>query len=70
MKLKLKATKLEDGDWLAQADSSFNFDVGFPGAIAYGDSEDEARLKLKDYLTQNGYEVITDEDAHEAGEPH
>jgi predicted RNase H-like HicB family nuclease len=58
MQLKIKTTKLEDGDYLAQADPSFKFVVGFPGAVSYGDTEAKAYANLKSLLEGKGHQVI------------
>lgn len=58
MGVKIKTLQLPEGGWIAKADESFNFVVGFPGTVKYGDTKDEAHDKLKNYLTQRGFEVV------------
>ena len=60
MNLAIKTEKLEDGSWLASVDWSKGDagNAGTPGTIRYGDTEDEARTRLKDRLIEKGHNII------------
>lgn len=62
MKLSIKTHKLSECEntWMSYVDwdKHEGGQVGTPGAIKYGTSEEESRSKLKEYLTKNGHEIL------------